>query len=159
MAPGDFDGDGKGDISVWRDTTGAWYRLNSSDGTFQAYFFGTTGDEPVARDYDGDGKTDMVITRNLNIGVIPATWYFRYSSGLPDAQFNFGLGGLDVGAPGDYDGDGLTDVTVYRRAEENNFYVLRSTDSTMQVMHWGVGDTGTACFVACDVPVASYNSL
>ena len=23
MAPGDFDGDGKGDISVWRDTTGA----------------------------------------------------------------------------------------------------------------------------------------
>src|ERR1700751_4805698 len=23
--PGDYDGDGKGDISVWRDTTGQWF--------------------------------------------------------------------------------------------------------------------------------------
>ena len=50
MTPGDYDGDTKSDISVYRDTTGTWYRLNSSTGTFVAQQFGVTGDEPVARD-------------------------------------------------------------------------------------------------------------
>jgi len=163
---GDFDGDGKADFRIRRrldqaaasTTQAIWYTL-SATGTFTVDYFGWNADRSLAGDYDGDGKTDMVIARNLNIGVVPAIWYIRYSSGIPDAQFNWGLGGLDVGAQGDYDGDGITDATVYRRAEENNFYVLRSTDFTMQVFHWGVGDTGEACFVACDVPVASYNSL
>src|SRR5580765_4832549 len=51
--PGDYDGDGKGDIAVWRDTDGNYYYLSSSDNSYNVVHFGQSGDEPVARDYDG----------------------------------------------------------------------------------------------------------
>jgi hypothetical protein len=55
---GDFDGDGKADIAVFRPSTGAWYILNSRTATPSTYSWGAAGDIPVPGDYDGDGKTD-----------------------------------------------------------------------------------------------------
>ena len=51
---GDYDGDGKSDVAVFRD--GAWFILNSSGGS-QFVGFGMAGDVPVPGDYDGDGET------------------------------------------------------------------------------------------------------
>ena len=61
--PADFDGDGKTDIAVWRKTDGNWFYLKSSDGSFNAFPFGQTGDLPTPGDYDGDGKTDFAVWR------------------------------------------------------------------------------------------------
>ena len=63
VEPGDYDGDGKTDIAVWRTTEGVWHYLKSSDGSYNAYSFGLSGDLPAPGDYDGDGKTDFAVWR------------------------------------------------------------------------------------------------
>lgn len=47
--PGDYDGDGKHDIAVFRE--GVWYLLQSRDG-FRAIQWGNATDAPVAVRYD-----------------------------------------------------------------------------------------------------------
>src|SRR5262249_37619432 len=57
----DFDGDHKGEITVYRPSEGKWYFLSSSShyATVVAKIFGLPTDAPVPGDYDGDGRTDF----------------------------------------------------------------------------------------------------
>src|ERR1041384_323047 len=48
----DFDGDGKSDVSVWRNTDGNWYATRSSDSVFIGFPFGTHGDRSEAHTSD-----------------------------------------------------------------------------------------------------------
>lgn len=127
--------DGKADIAVYRTgATAQWWTLDSQ--TQQGAFttFGTVGDVITgANDYTGDGVSDVSVYRPST-----STWYYGLDQVSPGTNFSatpWGASGDRV-VPGDYDGDGKTDIAVWRPAD-GNFYVLRSSDGTAQIMHWG----------------------
>ena len=84
-------------------------------------------------DFDGDGVTDFSAIQNSNGS---AVWHNRTSSGNYFAT-TFGLF-TDTFVPADYDGDGKTDVAVWREGTQSYFYVLNSQTNTFQAMPWGI---------------------
>ena len=122
VTPGDFGGDGKSDIAVYR--SGAWFIQNSSGGSTVVEWGGAVQDIPVQEDYDGDGKVDIAIFRD-------GAWFIVKSSGGTSA-IGWGAAG-DILVPGDYDGDGKTDQAVYRNGA---WFILNSIGGVTAV-GWG----------------------
>lgn len=140
-AAGDFDGDGKIDIAVYRQTSGVWYILQSSNNQPRYEYWGQAGgsDLPCVGDYDRDGKADVCVNRVENGQLV---WYLRRSSDNQTRRVVFGLSsdGIFPSNPADVDGDGATDILVTR--VENGlrvYYALRSSDNSLFVLQWGLG--------------------
>ncbi len=142
---GDFDGDGKADLSVWRGKAGEWLTINSGDGQLKTEAWGSSAapyfDVMTPGDYDGDGKMDLAVFRKST-----GEWLIK---GSRDGAVTAKVWGVatDVPVPGDYDGDGKTDLAVWRGAD-SNWYILRSSDGQTESVSWG---TSRAPFK--DVPV------
>ena len=68
--PGDYDGDGKTDVAVFRPSTGTWFVRQSSNGKWVGFNWGSAGDIPVVGDFDGDGRADYAVFRPST-----GTWY------------------------------------------------------------------------------------
>jgi hypothetical protein len=135
FVPGDYDGDLKWDIGIWR--AGTFYILKSSDGTLQTVAFGAAGDDArITQDFDGDGKVDPAVARNVGGNL---TWYIlRSTAGFTSVPFGNAV--TDLPIRGDFDGDHKADVAIYRTGSgspANTFYVLRSSDGGVQGQAFG----------------------
>lgn len=151
-APGDYDGDGKNDFVIQRNNGGGqarFWMLQTTAG-FDSIVFGQPTDIIVPGDYDADGKTDLAVMRGVS-GAL--NWFVRPSStgtinGGPTAIF--GQSATDFPTVGDYDGDGKTDIAIWRPSVapgQSAFWVLGSTSGTFA---FPFGQNG-------DYPVANFN--
>jgi hypothetical protein len=117
-------------VGVFRPSEGNWYIRNSQTGTVTVQQWGTTGDVPVAGDFDGDGKPDIAVWRPSE-----GNWYIRNSQTGTVTVQQWGAP-TDIPVPGDYDGDGTTDIAVWRPAE-GNWYIISSATGAVTVQQWG----------------------
>ena len=117
---GDWDGNGKTEIGVFRKSIGMWFLDYNGDGTWsgcsadRCYNLGISEDKPVTGDWNGDGKTEIGVFRP-SIG-----WWFVDVNGNgtwngcgTDGCYNFGIA-EDLPVTGDWNGDGFTEIGVFR---------------------------------------------
>ena len=142
----DFDGDGKSDISVFRRSDGLWHIAKSSGG-YSSIRWGSSTDFPTPGDYDGDGKTDVAVFRFAGYSAIPNPCFFYV---LKSSDNNFFAKQWGTSSyiifdypliNGDFDGDRVTDFSVYEGQDyipaTVRFKTLRSADNTASVTSWG----------------------
>jgi hypothetical protein len=125
--PYDFDGDGKADVSVYRE--GVWHLQQSANG-YTSVQFGLAADKIAAADYDGDGKTDIAVFRD-------GTWYVMQSANSQVSVSQFGLTG-DIPQTGDFDGDGKSDLAVFRPS--NRTWYLQMSRNGFAATEFGFSD-------------------
>lgn len=145
----DFNGDGKTDFSIVRNTGGgptgqlSWFnKLNglTGVGSETGAQWGMVGDIYVPEDYDGDRKTDIAVWRPGTT----AKWYILRSSDASVEAHDFGQTNDDPTMVGDYDGDGKADLAIYRSGlasgDPSSWWYRRST----------VGGSGCSASGACN---------
>jgi subtilisin-like proprotein convertase family protein len=126
----DVDNDQRTDLVVYRPSNGTWYLApTNSPGT--AIQFGLAGDIPMALDIDGDGFAELCVWRPST-----GTWFMRNRITSSSTSAVFGLpGDIPVGVRpqlpstprSDFDGDGLSELTVFRPSNGTWFMKFSST--------------------------------
>lgn len=129
----DYDGDGKTDYSVVRNTGGGsggqttWFNKQNGAGAPQGFAWGISTDFFVPSDFDGDSKTDIAVWRP---GIATqAAFYILQSQTNTLRTVIFGQTGDDPTVVGDYDGDGKADPAVYRTGAQSIWFYLGSMNN------------------------------
>ncbi|MGI8812608.1 MAG: FG-GAP-like repeat-containing protein [Pyrinomonadaceae bacterium] len=141
----DYDGDGKTDWSVVRNTGGGpsgqvtWFNQFNGSAGGSTVAFGLAADHFVPADYDGDSRTDISVWRPGASGT--AAWYTLLSGTNTLRSENFGQTGDDPTVVGDYNGDGKADIAVYRAGAttglQSTWYYRTVVNGPTFVVNWG----------------------
>jgi len=143
---GDVDGDRKADLIVWRASTGTFFWLPSStnydypSAGSKQWGSQAEGDVPMIGDFDADGRADLVVWRASSgvwFWLTSSTGYNYANAGV--RQWGLGSQG-DVPKLGDFDGDGRSDLAVWRASTGTWFWITSSTAyayPAQQIRQWG----------------------
>jgi len=127
---GDFDGDRRTDLSIFRPSSGTWYWASSATGATRGAQWGMANDRPVRGDFDGDGRADLAVFRPSN-----GIWYVVNSGSGTVTTLQWGVSG-DIPVPADFDGDGRTEFAIFRPST-GQWYIRYSSTQTAAVVTWG----------------------
>ncbi len=159
-ANADFNGDGKTDFAVTRDTNTPadqkalglsqkhWYLSFNGSTTTSVIAWGLQGDHVIPEDFDGDGKDDIAVWRS---GAATVAAFYILQSGTNTVRIvTFGQSGDDPRIVGDYDGDGKSDPATFRCPSPGPgqctfFYrgSLSNPGGNITYVPWGSGTSNT----------------
>jgi hypothetical protein len=157
----DFNGDGREELVVAQVVTGTgattWHIADALTGAYVLRC--NWGDFDIdfvinPADYTGDGIADLVAWRAGGAGADARYWYIRNTAtgALVPPQL-FGIGdpafiNQDFPVRGDYDGDGISDIAVWRPTTGQFWWINSSNGGVPTPIVWGTG--------ADDNPVANF---
>ncbi len=134
---GDWDCDGVDTPGLYRRADGYVYLRNSNTAGVAdvRFFFGDPGDLPLAGDFDGDGCDTVSLYRAAESRVFVVNRVGAGERGLGVAATDFAFGDHgDIPFAGDFDGDGIDSVGLFREA--TGFVYFRNSLTT------GAADAG-----------------
>ena len=127
--------EGKLDLATFRN--GVWKIRYSGNNQNISITWGSASHIPVSGDFDGDGITDKA---TFNSG----KWYINFSSNSPPSYLGSSTTGYyELGfpqvlpSPGDYDGDGITDLAVFWPDAGQWYIHYSNNDTTLRDFQFG----------------------
>ena len=140
---GDWNGDGKDDIGIFRPSSGIW-SLDSNgnfawEGSDTSLSWGLPGDIPIVGDWNGDGKDDIGIFRpSSGIWSLDSNGNFAWEGS--DTSLSWGLPN-DMPVIGDWNGDNKSDIGIFRPSsgiwslDSNGNFAWEGSDTSLS---WGL---------------------